>query len=89
MAACPGGLEAEKRVSRPFEPGSAVGAVNACRLWRGAELFGLCLSVGGLGGRLADFLVGRRVGLLGFGIADWCGLGGAKRLDLLVGMAVA
>jgi len=56
---------------------------------RGAELFGLCLDVGGPGGRLTDFLVGRRVGLLQLGIADRCGLGGAKRLDLLTGVAAA
>jgi hypothetical protein len=37
MAACPDVLDAEKRMSRPFQPGSAVDAFNACRLWSAAR----------------------------------------------------
>lgn len=47
-------------------------------LERGAEHLLLCLT---------DLLARRRVGLLPFTIAD--GFGGAKRLDLLVGVAAA
>lgn len=39
--------------------------------------------------RLGDRLIWRRVQPLAFGVAHRCGLGGAQRLDLAVGVAAA
>jgi hypothetical protein len=40
IAASLGVLETEKRVSRPVQPGSAVDAFNACRLWSARNSLG-------------------------------------------------